>query len=62
VRFRPDAFALLLATTAATTVLGFAPGCASSIGPDDPAYDSEENSGEVLNEEEREWEDRDADL
>lgn len=37
-------------------------GCASNLDPDDPAYGSERNSNEVLMEEEREWEERDADL
>lgn len=37
-------------------------GCASDRGPDDPAYDSEQNSDEVLMDEEREWEERDSDL
>jgi hypothetical protein len=44
------------------TVLASAWGCASNRSPDDPAYDSEENSNEVLMDEEREWEERDADL
>ena len=54
-RPRPGIAVLLFA-------LALGVGCASNLDPDDPAYGSEQNSNEVLMEEEREWQERDANL
>jgi len=59
---RRTAAPLLLLSLLAGLAAGMMVACASKTTPDQPAYDSEEQSNPEMDREERDWEDRDSDL